>query len=348
MGLCNAPATFMRIMNALRPFLDRFVMCYLDDILIFSRTQEEHLVHLRQVFEVLREQKLYAAPKKCEFGRTKMAFLGHTLTPEGIAPEDTKIHLIKDWPTPTTVADLRSFLGLANYYRTFVKHFAHKAAPLNAMLRKGSTGKWGPDEQKAFNALKEALVSHPISRPPNPKAPFTLHTDASDYAIGATLMQQDPDTGKEYVVAYESKKLSDTEQKYAAHERELLAVVHACGIWRHHLKGRKFELVTDSSCVKTFQTQPNLTGRQARWAAKLADFDYDVKHRAGPLNVVPDALSRHPAYGLCCVTACQLRSSSMLQACVASCVVQLHVVCCMQFPGVASASWHLGLCPWCS
>jgi len=297
MGLCNAPATFMRVMNdALRPYLDKFVLVYLDDILIFSETQEEHLEHVRLVLETLRKEKLYAAPSKCEFGRTTIKFLGHTLTPHGITPEDTKMDLIKNWPKPTTVSDLRSFLGLANYYRTFVKHFAHKAAPLNELVKKGSTCTWGSKEQQAFDALKEALTSHPIIRPPNPKAPFNVHTDASDIAIGATLMQHDEVTGKEYVVAYDSRKLSDTEKKWAAHEREQLAVVHALTTWRHHLHGRKFLLITDSACVKSLPTQPNLTQRQSRWVTKLADFDFDIQHRAGPQNVVPDALSRHPCH----------------------------------------------------
>lgn len=297
MGLCNAPATFMRVMNdALRPYLDEFVLVYLDDILIFSKTEEEHLEHVRLVLDVLRKEKLYASPKKCEFGRTTIKFLGHTLTPKGITPEDTKVELIKNWPIPKTVSDLRSFLGLANYYRTFVKHFAHKAAPLNDLVKNGSTCKWGPTEQTAFDALKQALTSEPIIRAPNPTAPFTVHTDASDMAIGATIMQHDEQTGKEYVVAYDSRKLTDAEKKWAAHEREQLAVVHALTTWRHHLQGRKFLLITDSACVKSLPTQPTLSPRQARWVDKLAEYDFDIQHRAGPLNVVPDALSRHPSY----------------------------------------------------
>lgn len=296
MGLCNAPATFMRVMNdALRPFLDRFVLCYLDDLLIFSDSEEEHLEHLRQVFEVLRQQKLFASPKKCEFGRTHIDFLGHSLSPEGIRPDDTKINIIKNWPKPTTCHDLRSFLGLANYYRVFIRHFAEKAGPLNTLLKQKSTCKWGPEEQIAFDTLKQALASKPIIQAPSPTAPFTVHTDASKVAIGAALMQTN-DQGHEYVVAYESRKLKEAETRYAAHEREQLAVVHALRVWRHHLKGRKFTLITDSSSVKSLPTQPTLTDRQARWAEKLAEYDFDIQHRAGPKNVVPDALSRYPAH----------------------------------------------------
>eukprot|EP00798_Chlamydomonas_sp_ICE-L_P005195 gene5195-biopygen12247 len=298
MGLCNAPATFMRVMNdAFRPYLDRFVLCYLDHLLIFSDSEEEHLEHLRKVFEVLRQQKLYASPKKCEFGRTNIDFLGHTLKPEGISPEQTKINIVKNWPRPKTCHDLRSFLGLANYYRVFIRQYAHKAAPLNSLLKQKSTCKWGPAEQVAFDTLKEALASNPIIQAPSPTAPFTVHTDASDFAIGAALMQTDPQ-GKVYVVAYESRKLNDAECKYAAHEREQLAVVHCLRVWRHHLKGRKLTVISDSSSVKSLPTQPNLTGRQARWVEKLSEYDFEVVHRPGPKNVVPDALSRNPIHKL--------------------------------------------------
>eukprot|EP00798_Chlamydomonas_sp_ICE-L_P019411 gene19411-biopygen28256 len=294
MGLCNAPATFMRVMNdAFRPFMDRFVLCYLDDILVFSDSEEEHLEHLEQVFDVLRREKLYASPKKCFFGRHNVDFLGHSLSQAGISPEKKKINIIQNWPRPTTCHDLRSFLGLANYYRVFIRQYAHKAAPLNDLLKRKSTCKWGPTEQVAFDTLKQALTSNPIIQAPSPTAPFTVHTDASDFAIGAVLMQTDPQ-GHDYVIGYESRKLNTAETHYAAHEREQLAVVHALRVWRHHRKGRPFTVISDSTSVKSLSTQPTLTGRQARWTEKSAEFNFEVQHRPGPKNVVPDALRGPP------------------------------------------------------
>lgn len=294
MGLCNAPATFMRLMNdILRPYLDKFVVCYLDDILIFSKTEEEHAEHLRLVFEVLRKHKLYAEPRKCEFGRREIGFLGHKLTQEGIHPEEAKLDIIQKWPRPRTVSDLRSFLGLANYYRHFIKGFAQVAAPLNELVRASSTQAWGEEEQKAFEALKEALVSYPVLQSPNPNAPFILHTDASAYATGASLMQKDA-AGREYAVGFISKKYNDAEKNYPVHDKEQLAVVRALKHWRHHLMGKRFTLITDSTCVKALPTQPAITWRQAAWGDLVADYTFDILHRAGAANVVPDALSRLP------------------------------------------------------
>lgn len=294
MGLCNAPATFMRLMNdILRPYLDKFVVCYLDDILIFSKTEEEHAEHVRLVLEVLRKHKLYAEPKKCEFGRREIGFLGHKLTQAGIHPEEAKIDIIKNWPRPRTVSDLRSFLGLANYYRHFIKGFAQLAAPLNDLVRASNAQTWGEAEQKAFEALKEALVTYPVLQPPNPEAPFILHTDASAYATGASLMQKDAE-GREYAVAFISKKYSDAERNYPVHDKEQLSVIRALKHWRHHLMGKRFTLITDSTCVKALPTQPAVTWRQAAWGDLVADYTFDIIHRAGTANVVPDALSRLP------------------------------------------------------
>ena len=298
MGLCNAPATFMRLMNdVLRPFLDKFVLCFLDDILIFSKTPEEHVEHVRLVLDALQQNELYAAPKKCAFGKTKVDFLGHVVSKDGITLEDKKVHLLQEWPRPKTVGDLRSFLGLANYYRQFVRSFSQIAAPLTELTKRSSSLSWGEVEQSAFEALKNALTSHPVLQPPNPEAPFFLHTDASDYATGAALMQKDSE-GREYAVAYESKRLHGPEVRYTTHEKEQLSVVRALKHWRHHLKGRPFTLITDSTCVKHLPTQPTLSSRQARWCETLAEFEFEIVHRAGPLNVVPDAMSRWPGYQL--------------------------------------------------
>lgn len=297
-GLTNAPATFQRLMNdVLRPYLDKFVLVYLDDILIYSKTEEEHKEHLGLVLKALREAKLYAKASKCEFGRNQLEFLGHVVSSEGISACPKKIQAIKDWPVPTNITELRSFLGLANFYRRMIDKFSHLAAPLTELLkdsvpRKWGPGVWGDTQQVAFQALKDALTNAPVLSPPDFSKPFLVRTDASDYAIGAVIGQGE---GKiEHVVAYESRKMNPAELNYAAHEKELLAVVHALREWRHYLQGQEFTVITDNWAVKHIQTQPQLNRRQARWLETIQEYDFKLEHRPGRTNVVPDALSRRP------------------------------------------------------
>ncbi|KAJ9522138.1 hypothetical protein QJQ45_005140 [Haematococcus lacustris] len=230
-GLCNAPATFQRLMNdVLHDLLDDCVLVYLDDILIFSRTPQEHIAHLRRVLDLLRKHKLYAKLSKCEFGMDQTAFLGHIVSASGIACDPAKVAAVQSWPIPTTVHEVRSFLGLANYYRRFVKDFSTIAAPLTALTRADGHDKqgvvaWGQAQQSAFDALKQALVSAPILIAPDPSQPYTLRCDASSIGIGAVLSQG---TGSaERVVAYHSRKLLPAERNYPTHEQELLSLVEA-------------------------------------------------------------------------------------------------------------------------
>ncbi|KAJ9521722.1 hypothetical protein QJQ45_015348 [Haematococcus lacustris] len=230
-GLCNAPATFQRLMNdVLHDLLDDCVLVYLDDILIFSRTPQEHIAHLRRVLDLLRKHKLYAKLAKCEFGMDQTAFLGHIVSASGIACDPAKVAAVQSWPIPTTVHEVRSFLGLANYYRRFVKDFSTIAAPLTALTRADGHDKqgvvaWGQAQQSAFDALKQALVSAPILIAPDPSQPYTLRCDASSIGIGAVLSQG---TGSaERVVAYHSRKLLPAERNYPTHEQELLSLVEA-------------------------------------------------------------------------------------------------------------------------
>lgn len=295
-GLCNAPATFQRLMNdILRPYLDKFVVVYLDDILIYSKTPEEHAEHLRKVLTLLRQHKLYAKFTKCHFGIRSVEFLGHIVSAEGIATDPRKIEAVVKWPQPRTLTELRSFLGLANYYRRFVRNFSAIAAPLTSLmgadLPKGKELPWGPAQAEAFLKLKEALTSAPVISAPDFSKPFTLHTDASDFAIGAVLSQgTGPD---ERVIAFESRKLNPAETRYQVHEKELLGVVHAFKTFRHYLQGRfPVTVITDNWAVKWIKTQPTLSQRQARWLETLESIDFEVVHRPGATNVVADALSR--------------------------------------------------------
>ena len=292
-GLCNAPATFQRMMNdILREHLDSFVIVYLDDILIYSKTKEEHAAHLRQVLTLLRQNQLYAKASKCEFGMPKTEFLGHIVSADGIATDPKKIKAVQEWPTPTSATELRSFIGLANYYRRFVNKFSHIAAPLTELLGKDKwqPDSWGPPQEEAFTKLKEALVTAPVLQAPDFSQPFKVTTDASDYAIGAVLSQV---SGRsDAPVAFESKKLSPTESRYTVHEKELLSVVHALREWRHYLQGQPFTVFTDNWAVKHIQTQPHLNRRQARWMETLQEYDFVIEHKPGSTNHVADALSR--------------------------------------------------------
>ena len=243
----------MTLMNDIfREYLDKFVIVYLDDILIYSRTKEEHLEHVRIVLSTLRKHKLYAKAKKCEFVQTKVEYTGHFISNEGISVDPRKIETIKKWPAPTNVSEVRSFLGLASYYRKFVKKFSAIATPLTALLHKDLKFEWSKEAQKAFDILKEKLTTTPVLLLPDPTKPFVVTTDASDFAIGAVLTQNQ---GKgEQPVAYESRKLSPAEQNYATHEKELLAIIHAIRTWRMYLEGQHFTVVTDHASLEYIKT----------------------------------------------------------------------------------------------
>ena len=229
-GLTNAPATFMMLMNnVFHEYLDKFVIIYLDDILIYSKSKEEHLQHLRQVLTILRQHKLYAKMKKCEIMQTRVEYLGHFISQDGISVDNRKIDVIRQWPMPTNTSDIRSFLGIASYYRKFVKHFAAIAMPLTDLLHKDNVFRWQNAEQEAFEQLKMSLTTAPVLALPDPSKLFLVTTDASDYVIG-TILSQDQGKGEQPIV-YESRKMTPAELNYPVHEKELLAIVHAINIW---------------------------------------------------------------------------------------------------------------------
>jgi len=292
MGLCNAPATFMELMNqTFFDLLNKSVLCFLDDILIFSKTREEHLAHIREVLERLRKNKLYGKLSKCDFMQKEVSFLGHRLGANGLAVSPDKISAVRDWPAPRNAHDVRSFLGLAGFYRKFVQNFSKIALPLTELTHDKAPWEWGADQRGAFDALKAALCSAPVLLLPDPSLPYTLNCDACNYAIGATL-QQDQGNGLQ-PVAYRSKKLSPAERNYDTREKEFMSLVDACSHWRHYLHSEhKIKLMTDHHSLTHFRTMPHLTGRLARWVEKMADYDFDLEHIAGAKNVVADALSR--------------------------------------------------------
>jgi transposase InsO family protein len=292
-GLCNAGATFQRLMDVVMSGLNLHIcLVYLDDIIVYSRTAEEHLERLTEVLDRLTSAGLKLKPEKCALFQKSVSFLGHMITAEGIATDPDKIKAVMDWPEPTCLRDIRAFLGLASYYRRFVKDFATIAAPLNGLIKKGSVFGWSTEAQDSFNTLKTALTSPPILAMPTDDGDFTLDTDASDYAIGAVLSQKQD--GVERVVAYASRSLDRRERNYCVTRKELLAVVHFLRHFKQYLLGRHFKVRTDHAALTWLRRTPEPIGQQARWAEQLEEYDFVVEHRPGKQHGNADALSRRP------------------------------------------------------
>ncbi|CAI7788692.1 unnamed protein product [Closterium sp. NIES-53] len=290
-GLTNAPATFQAEMNhILRPLLDECVVVYLDDILIYSRDMEQHIEHLRRVFEILRREKFYVKLSKSEFALKKVQFLGHMVSAQGVHVDPKKIKAVRTWKTPENVKELQQFLGFANYYNRFVPQFAKIATPLTNLLKKNTPFKWEDVHQQAMEQLKTALTSAPVLILPDPEKDYVIEADASDQAVGAVLMQ---DQGKGLQpIAYLSKKLHGAQLNYPIHDKEALAIITAFKTWRCYLEGRKTMVYTNHCSLKYLKTQPTLSRRQVRWIDFLeTHFDYDIVYKPGHKNKA-DALSR--------------------------------------------------------
>jgi hypothetical protein len=298
-GLCNAPATFMRLMHDIfRDELDRCVLIYLDDILIFSPSIEQHLRDIQTILEKLRQHRLYAKLSKCEFLKKEILFLGHLISPDGLRMDPEKVKAILEWPDLTDVPAVLSFLGLVNFYHKHLDHLADIATPLSDLLKDENPFVWGPEQKQAFQDLKKTVADDPILSHFAPTDPVEVHCDASNKAVGATMVQNG------HPVAFESRKLSAAELNYPTHDKELLAIVHALTKWRTYLHGSSvpIKIFTDHASLKYLATQPTLNHRQARWLEKLAEFNYEIEYTPGPLNVVPDALSRRPDYNLAAIS----------------------------------------------
>jgi hypothetical protein len=286
-GLTNAPVVFMCLMNGIfRNYLDKFVIVFLDDILIYSKSEEENEHHLRLVLQVLREHQLYAKLSKYSFYQKKIHNLGHIILEQGIAVDLEKIEAIRGWQTPRNVSNIISFMGLDGYYRRFIVGFSKISHPINSFQNKGTKFEWTLKCEKNFNLLKELLTSAPVLKILDPNESFVVCTDTSKEGLGGVF------TKNGHVIEYESRKLKEHERNYATHNLELATIVHTLRMWRHYLIGKKFELRIDHIGLKYIFEQPTLNARQTTWMEFLSEYDFDIKHIKGKENKVVDALSR--------------------------------------------------------
>ncbi|GJQ93809.1 putative reverse transcriptase domain-containing protein [Tanacetum coccineum] len=280
-GLTNAPAIFMDLMNRVcKPYLDKFVIVFIDDILIYSKTKEDHEVHLRLMLELLTKEKLYAKFSKCEFWLQEVHFLGHVVNQSGIHVDPSKIEAVKNWKAPTTPSEVRSFLGLAGYYRRFIVNFSKIAKPLTSLTQKNQKYEWGEEQEAAFQTLKNNLCDAPILSLPDGVEDFVVYCDASNQGLGCVLMQRDK------VIAYASRQLKIHEKNYTTHDLELGAVVFALKTWRHYLYGTKSVIYTDHKSLQHIFDQKDLNMRQRRWIELFSDYECEIRYHPGKANVV--------------------------------------------------------------
>ncbi len=294
-GLTNAPATFQRLMHLVLAGLNwKMCLVYIDDILIFSRTFDEHMSHLRQVFDRLRAANLKLKPAKCRFAFNNTIYLGHNIGVDGVTPDPAKVEAINrisidKW---RDVSDVKTFLGMTGYYRRFIRGYADIAAPLTELLKKDAKFVVDKHVRRAFKRLKEALVNAPVLAYPRHEVPYVLQVDASNYGMGGVLTQFY--NGEEHPIAYFSRKFTTSEKDYAIMERECLAMVESIKHFREYLYGRRFTVITDHKPLEHIDTFKAHNGRVARWRMTLSDYHFDVVARPGRLNANADALSRLP------------------------------------------------------
>ena len=292
-GLCNAPATFERLMEkVLRGLQWETCLVYLDDIIVLGRTFDEALGNLATVFSRLHDAGLKLKPKKCDLLREKVAFLGHVVGCDGVQCDPKKIEAVRDWKVPSSVTEVKSFMGLASYYRKFIQDFSKVAEPLNALTKKVQEFQWTERCQEAFELLKAKLTEAPILSYPSHSEEdlFILDTDASDVGVGAVLSQVQ--NGEEKVISYASKTLSPSQRKYCVTYRELLAVVLFVNQFRHYLLGRRFKIRTDHVSLKWLMRFKDAEAMVGRWVLQLSTFNFEIEHRRGVNHGNADALSR--------------------------------------------------------
>ena len=297
-GLANAPATFERLMEKVLVGLRwETAIIYLDDVIVHARSFDEHLRQLRQVLERFRQANLKLKLKKCNFFNKEVKFLGHVVTREGIGTDPAKIEKVRDWKAPTSVSQLRTFLGLAGYYRRFVPQYARKSAPLTQLLKKNEAYVWGPDQQEAFDTLKHDLTHAPVLGLPTEDGLFIVDCDASNCGVGGVLSQMQD--AREVPLCYVSKTLNAAERNYCTTRKELLAVLVCVEHFRSYLLGRRFLVRSDHGSLRWLLNFKNPTGQVSRWLERLAAYDFEIEHRPGTQHGNADGLSRIPCEGPC-------------------------------------------------
>ncbi|WMV08601.1 hypothetical protein MTR67_001986 [Solanum verrucosum] len=288
----------MDLINSIfRPYLDLFVIVFIDDILVYSRSKDKHANHLRAVLQVLRDRELYAKFSKCEFWLDYVSFLGHIVLDAGIAVDTQKIEGVKTWPRPMTPTEVRSFLGLAGYYRRFIEGFSSLSTPLTKLTQKAAKFQWTEACEHSFQELKDRLTSAPVLALPEGSESFVVYYDASGVRLGCVLIQH----GK--VITYASRQLRKHEKNYSTHDLDLVAVMHALKIWRHYLYGVHIDIFTDHKSLPYIFRQKELNQRQRQWLELLKDYDVDILYHPGKANVVANALNRRSMEGFSSISS---------------------------------------------
>lgn len=292
-GLCNAPSTFERLMeNILVGLQWKILLVYLDDVIVFGSTIPEMIARLEMVLQRLRNANLKLKPKKCNLFQKEVLYLGHVVSAEGVKTDPTKVEAVKSWPTPSNPTEVRSFLGLASYYRRFVQKFSDVVKPLTNLTKKDQPFIWTGECEEAFAAMKESLTTAPILAYPRLEVGFILDTDASNFALGAVLSQEQE--GRERVIAYASRTLNKAEQNYCVTRRELLAIVVFLKHFRHYLYGQQVRVRTDHGALRWLLQFKNPEGQLARWLEVISQYRLTLEHRAGRIHSNADGLSRRP------------------------------------------------------
>ena len=289
-GLCNAPATFERLMETVLAGLNwQICLIYLDDIIIVGKTFDDMIRNLDEVLQKLHDAGLKLKPRKCQLFAKRVDFLGHVISGEGIQTDPKKTQAVREWPRPESLHEVRSFLGFCSYYRRFIPKFAEISKPLHKLTEKNQKFLWTKECNDAFETLKEKMVSSPILAHPDFTKPFILDTDASDQAIGAVLSQRIE--GKEHVIAYASRTLTKSERRYCVTRKKLLAVINFVKYFRHYLYGRAFTVRTDHGSLRWLMKFKNPEGQIARWLETLSSYEFKIDHRPGRVHRNADGLT---------------------------------------------------------
>jgi hypothetical protein len=301
-----------------RNYLENFVMVFFNDILIYSKSEEDHEHHLRLVLQVLREHQLYSMLSNCSFYQNKIHYLGHIISKHGIAVDPEKIEAIRGWPTPRNVSDVKSFMGLVGYYRRFIVGFSKIPHPITYLQEKGTKFEWTLKCEKNFNLLKELLTSAPMLNIVDLNEIFLVCTDTCKEGLGGVLRKNG------HVIGYESRKVKEHERNYAMHDLELADISHALRMWRHYLMGKKFELRIDHIGLKYLFEKSTLNSKQTRLLEFLNEYDFNIKHIKGKENNIVDVLSRR--VHLLHATAISMHHSDLKRRIVDGLITNQHYI----------------------